>query len=418
MTDRTDKSLAAQYEAYPYPPRDAREEAKRLVVGSPGHLLEIDYWVFGAKRPTSLPLRALFAGGGTGDGTIMLAAQLAQTDRDARVVYLDRSKASLKIAQARAAARGLRNIDFVEGSLLDLPNLGLGLFDYIDCCGVLHHLPDPAEGLQALLSALAPGGGMGLMVYAPHGRTGVYMVQDALRALTPESEKPAARLEVARRVLRHLPASNWLRMNQIITDHVIGGDAGIFDLLLNPRDRAYDVTSFAALLGQVGLAVTCWMEPIRYDPQTYLPDPRLRTLAAGLDPIARAALAEALCGNIPMHVVYCTREADVAFRADPMADTAVPVMRELPGQTLASAIRPDLVVPLVFDGLQLPLPLPRQARAILALVDGKRTVADIERDVAAAGVAPEAFRSAWSELWSRLQPINRLLLAATNQACV
>ena len=32
---------------------------------------------------------------------------------------------------------------------------------------------------------LAPGGGLGLMVYAPHGRTGVYMVQDALRMLAP-----------------------------------------------------------------------------------------------------------------------------------------------------------------------------------------------------------------------------------------
>ncbi len=62
---------------------------------------------------------------------------------------------------------------------------GLGPFDYIDCCGVLHHLPDPAAGLRALLSVLAPGGGLGLMVYAPHGRTGVYMLQDALRLLAP-----------------------------------------------------------------------------------------------------------------------------------------------------------------------------------------------------------------------------------------
>ena len=36
-----------------------------------------------------------------------------------------------------------------------------------------------------------PGGGMGLMVYAPHGRTGVYMLQDALRLLAPPEEAPA-----------------------------------------------------------------------------------------------------------------------------------------------------------------------------------------------------------------------------------
>ena len=49
--DATDAVLAAQYEAYPYPKRDPRDEAKRLIVGSPGHLREIDHWVFGATPP-------------------------------------------------------------------------------------------------------------------------------------------------------------------------------------------------------------------------------------------------------------------------------------------------------------------------------------------------------------------------------
>ena len=35
MSDRTDARLAAQYEAFPYPHRDPRDEAKRLIVGSP-----------------------------------------------------------------------------------------------------------------------------------------------------------------------------------------------------------------------------------------------------------------------------------------------------------------------------------------------------------------------------------------------
>src|ERR1700710_1061425 len=193
MTDTTDSQLAAQYEEFPYPRRDPREEAKRLIVGSPGHLREIDHWIFGASRPASLALRALIAGGGTGDATIMLAQQMARKDRPGSVTWLDRSAASLKIAQRRAAVRKLGNIVWEQRSLLNLPDSGLGLFDYIDCCGVLHHLPDPAEGLRALLSVLAPGGGMGLMVYAPHGRTGVYMMQDVMRRLAPAEEPPAQR---------------------------------------------------------------------------------------------------------------------------------------------------------------------------------------------------------------------------------
>src|ERR1700759_3954377 len=136
MSDATDARLAAQYEAYPYPRRDPRDEAKRLTVGSPGHLREIDYWVFGARRPASRPLSALIAGGGTGDATIMLAQQIAREGRPGTVTWLDRSAAALKIAQARAAARGLDDIVWEQGSLLDLPESGLGPFGYARCLGV------------------------------------------------------------------------------------------------------------------------------------------------------------------------------------------------------------------------------------------------------------------------------------------
>ena len=112
MTDQTDRQLAAQYEAYPYPARDPREEARRLIIGSPSHLAEVDHWIFGARRPASRPLNALMAGGGSGDGTIMLAQQMASAGRPGRVTWLDRSAHARKVAVARAATRGLDNIAF------------------------------------------------------------------------------------------------------------------------------------------------------------------------------------------------------------------------------------------------------------------------------------------------------------------
>ena len=412
MTDATDALLAVQYEAYPYPKRDPADEAKRLIIGSPGHLREIDHWVFGAHRPAGLPLNALIAGGGTGDAAIMLATHMARAARPGGVTWLDRSAAARSVAEARATARGLGNIAWEMRSLLDLPGSGLGPFDYIDCCGVLHHLPDPAEGLRALCSVLAPGGGMGLMVYAPHGRTGVYMVQDALRRLTPPEEAPAVRTDVARRVMRHLPETAWLRRNGYFGDHIEGGDAGLYDLLLNPRDRAFSVPQFHALLDAAGLAVTCWMEPMRYDPLPFLPDPKLRARAEALGPVERAALAEALAGNMSTHVVYCVRREEMRPRADPLAPGAVPIAREMPCAELARHIRPDGTLPFVFDGLRASVPLPPLARAILPLIDGERSVGAIGDALARAGTRPEAFARAWDATFHALERVNRVLLRA------
>jgi SAM-dependent methyltransferase len=412
MTDATDQRLAGQYEAYPYPRRDKRDEAKRLVVGSPSHLREIDYWIHGAARPASRPLNALFAGGGTGDGTIMLAQQMTSLGRPGRITWLDRSAAALTIAQSRAEVRKLTNIEWQQQSLLDLPGSGLGPFDYIDCCGVLHHLPDPATGLRALLSVLAPGGGMGLMVYAPHGRTGVYMMQDVLRRLAPPDEAPSQRLDIARRVMKHLPETQWLRHNRNFDDHINGGDAGLYDLLLNPRDQAFTVPELAALLHDAGLRVTCWVEPIRYDPAPLLPDPKLRARLDAMDPTQRAALAESLAGNMAVHIVYCVRAGDPPLRPDPAAETAVPVCREIEGEALARGIRPDGTLPINFDGLRVPIALPPLASAILPLIDGHRSVGEIGATLAARGMKPDAFAKAWPQTFSALERINRVLLAA------
>jgi SAM-dependent methyltransferase len=138
-------------------------------------LAEVNHYLFAGRRDFALPFRALVAGGGTGDAAIMLAQQLSDEagsgSAPGEVVYLDISEAAREIAEARAAARGLANLRFVTGSLEDLPGLGLGPFDYIDCCGVLHHLAEPAAGLRALVAVLAEGGGLGLMVYGALGRT-------------------------------------------------------------------------------------------------------------------------------------------------------------------------------------------------------------------------------------------------------
>ena len=412
MKDAADAALAAQYDAYPYPQREPRDEAKRLIIGSPSHLREVDHWIFGARRPASQPLRALVAGGGSGDATVMLAQQMASAGRAGDVTWLDRSAAARRVAEARVATRKLGNVVFQEGSLLDLPGSGLGPFDYIDCCGVLHHLPDPLEGLRALASVLAPGGGLGLMVYAPHGRTGVYMTQDALRLLAPPDEAPAARVEVAKRLWRQMPETAWLRRNPWITDHEKGGDAGLYDLLLNPRDVAFTVPAFNALIAAAGLRIVCLVEPLRYDPLSYLSDPKLRPRIEAMDMMQRAALAEAITGNMGVHIAYCVR-ADATVISAPWDDpTAIPCLRELDGAKLAAGIPRDGVLRVTFDGLTVPVPLPRLAGAILSRIDGKRSIGEIGDDLARNGTAREVFAREFQALVAAMEKTNRLLISA------
>src|ERR671923_2044489 len=110
MASDDDDRVRAQYEAFPYPARDPKDEKKRLITGSPSHPLEIDHYLFAGRRDWSRPFRVLVAGGGTGDGTIMLAQGLADRNCPAEIVYLDLSAASRRIAEARAARRKLMNI--------------------------------------------------------------------------------------------------------------------------------------------------------------------------------------------------------------------------------------------------------------------------------------------------------------------
>jgi len=407
-TDRgTDGAVRRQYEELPYPARDPADEAKRLVTGSPSHLLEIEHYVFAGHRAG--PLRALIAGGGTGDGAIMLAQQLADRG-EGEVVYLDISGAALAIARARAEARGLANIVFHQGSLLAIDMLDLGRFDYIDCCGVLHHLADPLEGVLALAEALTEDGGMGLMLYGELGRTGVYPLQRALRRLTGGEELPE-RLGLARLLLDGLPESNWFRRNPFLGDHLAGDDAGLFDLLLHARDRAYTVDEIARLCRQAGLRPTGFVPPLAYAPATYLEDPELRARAARLPPLEAAALAEELAGSLKSHVFYVVRDGNDGGGAAVPGGGLVPVLRDGNAAGLSRALSRSPVLRVNQDGLALRFELPKAAGELVRLIDGNRSL-DAVFD-ALAGRNPRlsraAFDALFAEVYGVLNPLNMLL---------
>ncbi|MEM7743228.1 MAG: class I SAM-dependent methyltransferase [Pseudomonadota bacterium] len=389
-----------QYEAYPYPARDPADEARRLIEGSPSHPVEIDHYVFGGRRDWSQPFRALVAGGGTGDGLIMLAQKLADIGCPADITYIDMSEASREIAEARARARGL-DVRFITGDLLAAADMGP--FDYIDCCGVLHHLPDPDAGFQALSAALASDGGIGLMVYAPYGRSGVYPLQAAFGTLLA-TDAPEEKVRLARAALGALPPSHPFSLNPVLGDHE-ASDAGLYDLLIHARDRAYTVAELGAALDGAGLGLVSVLGRTRYDPLRYLPDcAALAKRVKQLDPIARLAVGEQLSGNLKTHIAYAVKagRADKA-EARPTKPDLVPHLAGVPAQGLARHIHKHGAFSAKEDGLTIDVAVPRASAPLIAQIDGQRTLGQI-----AAGQDWLSFSAAWGPVHRALTGINVL----------
>lgn len=386
-------TVKEQYEVYPYPARDPKDERKRLITGSPSLPAEIDHFLFEGRYDPAQPMRALFAGGGTGDGLIQFAALMAAAGRAAEITYIDLSKAARGIAEARAKMRGLTGITFVTGSLLEAGDHGP--FDYIDCCGVLHHLPDPQAGFDALAGALAPDGGIGLMVYAPYGRAGVYPLQEAFGALWPGAT-PSERLALARQVLARLPEGHLFKRNPHLVDHH-QSDAGFYDLLLHSQDRPFTLPELSTALQAAGLALVSPTQPALYNLNRLLPEGV--EAPEGLDPVVAMGLAEKLRGTIKTHIVYAASAARAsAARARPGDRNNVPHLKGLPAAALARHVAANGRVPISHDGGKTTEALPKQTAPLIAQIDGKRSLAQI---AAAARMDPMAF----GQLWARVDDV-------------
>ncbi len=379
-------SVRDQYEAYPYPERNPADEKKRLITGSPSHPLEVDHFVFGGRRDWSKGTRILVAGGGTGDALIQLAQVLTSAGKPYDITYIDLSKASRDIAEARAKARGLKHINFVTGSLLDAPDFGI--FDYIDCCGVLHHLPEPQLGFDALSAALAPDGGLGCMVYAPYGRSGVYPLQDAFRSLFSDL-LPEAQLEQAQRVFDKLPAGHPFKRNPHLGDHD-ASDAGFFDLLLHSQDRPYTIAQLSETLGQAGLSITGTPQAALYDLSRFI-EP-----AEGMDEIAQMVVAEKLDGTIKTHVVYAGHADQPPVKAGG-SERDIPHLKGMAASALAQKVARDGTITVTLNGVKHQVAIAKAAAKALSGIDGRRDLGTIR---AGCGLDPLA----WNAIW---QPVHR-----------
>lgn len=300
------------YLDYPYPYRNPEDEKNRLLYVQGEYLGELNYWLFKGKENFQNNFRILIAGGGTGDGTIYIAMQLM--NYNAEIIYLDFSKNSMEIAKKRAEIRGLKNITFINDSIFNIPKLNLGKFDFIQCSGVLHHLSSPDEGLKILTDSLKDNGGMNLMLYAKYGRTGVYQIQDLMKMINADVTSRTEEVANGNIIVNALPETNWyMRGKELLADHVMFGDVGLYDMFLHKQDRSYSIPELFEFINKAGLHFVNFSEVstrMKLKIENFIKDPGLLNKISQMDKVKQLAISEIIIGSIIKHQFYVTKNKD------------------------------------------------------------------------------------------------------------
>jgi hypothetical protein len=162
---------------------------------------------------------------------------------------------------------------------------------------------------------------------------------------------------------------------------------------------------------RAGLRLVALMEPMRYEPETYLSDPQIGRELATLPFLERAAFAERLASNLRMHIFYATK-AGYDTVARPEDTSAIPVLREMDAATLAQGMKPGTPLVANLDGFPWRAQLPPLAGPIVAQIDGRKSIAEIYTAMAVRGGLPvwDDFHGQFEQIYVVLNGINHLLL--------
>lgn len=379
------------YERHCYPA--PIESLDSIRVPLPGELLAEHHLVWPRRDPATEQV-VLIAGCGSSQ-----AARHALRWPRVRFVGIDVSEASLGHTASLKDKHNLDNLELRQFPVERASELNRR-FDQIVCTGVLHHLPDPDTGLRALRDVLAEGGALQIMLYAPYGRAGVYLLQDYCRRVGLGASVDDIR-ELAQ-VLRSLPHQHplWPLLEK---NPDFRYDAGLADALLHPRDRPYSVPEVMAFLASNGLRFGRWLRQAPYLPHCGAASqtPHYARLTK-LPPEEQYAAMELFRGSMVRH-------SFIAYRGDEPRDTSEirfdgeqwldyrPIPS--PGSVRVEEGLPPGVSAVLINRrhteTDIYLPVTGPEKAILAEIDGVRSI----RELPAHGLSVSRRLAFYERLW-------------------
>jgi SAM-dependent methyltransferase len=389
-------AVRAFYESHPYPAPIDNLERHRELYRNPDRRRALSLLLWPTEQPRE-NREILVAGCGTSQAAIH-----ALREPDARVTAIDFSETSLRHTCDLQQRYGLQNLNLHRLAIEQVGLLGQ-TFDQIVCTGVLHHLADPDTGLRALRNVLSPSGAMQLMVYAPYGRAGIYMMQDYCRLLgIGPTDKELQELGTV--------------IGALAADHPITGVARrakdfrnpdtLADALLHPQDRAYTVPQLYTWLERCGLSFGRWSEQAPYLPQcgamARMPH---ATRLVSLSPPLQHAAVELLRGTMAKHNFIAYRDDHLGDRQPITFDGDawrgyVPL--RLPWALyIRDRAPPGFVAVLINRAHTCPdlaLPIDAAQERIFNAIDGNRSIEEIARMTADAN-GSEPLRRLFERLW-------------------
>jgi SAM-dependent methyltransferase len=380
------------YEGLPFPQRNPAEEALRLIATPPDHLGKINHHCFSAREQFADNFRILIAGGGTGDAAIYLAEQLSQRG-SGRVTYIDQSMASMAVAQKRAEARGIRNIDWHHGSLLNLNTANFGQFDYINCVGVIHHMDKPIDGLRAIASVLKDSGSLCLMLYGRYGRQDITDARDLFKTYLSVAESNSL-LPHANKILASFsPRNSYMRGRdrQYVLEQLSSDLPNLADIFLNPVEFTYSAQQFAELVeDEAGLTINRFtsydgnpaVTSLQYNPDLMISDHAVRSNLSKLNVRERWKFAEIIDGSMHLHCAYISRSK--IQTADFKNNELIPYSMSVQHKQLLGILckqenrRLDLRLS---NGANFPLSISPVTQVFLERIDNERMLQEIFTDM-------------------------------------
>lgn len=382
------ENVRGQYEDLPYPPRNLEDEHNRIMVLM-DNLPWINHACFGGRQNFDENFRMLVAGGGTGDAVIYHGEEMKK--RGGKIVYVDISQASMAIAKERAKIRGLDNIEWHHASLLDIPKMGLGTFDFINCIGVLHHLEDPDAGLNALTQVLKDDGAMSIMLYATYGRTVVYHIQTLMRMLNYGEEDKATKIENLKQALSAFPQESWRGMSKGFINYKKDEetDIGLYDLYLHDQDRSYTIVEVHDWLDKQGLSLVDDPGPpqdrVYYQPETFIKEQKMLRKIKELPRKYQHGIAEIYCGRIATHNFFARKKPAPVLTFGGENEDLIPFIymmkKEENGDLIANALERSIQTGEMLDIRSnkrfIKMRGSKLNAALFAALDGKRSIRQI-----------------------------------------